>query len=215
MRAEIYQRRVENPRPRFENLWEALNVFPELEPDRVRIDPDRSRAEGFELFLQGQAGPRLGWWVSYAFATTEDEIAGETVKRSIDQTHALSLDFNYHLGDHWNLNFAWRYHTGWPTTPVTLEETVDGDGNPVYVPVLGPLNSERLTNYHRLDFRASRAFRVGTRSKLTFFVDVQNVYDRKNLAGFDTSIDSEEGVIETDEEYWAGILPSLGITYEF
>ena len=48
---------------------------------------------------------------------TEDEIAGERFPRGFDQTHALNLDLDYRLGDHWTLNLAWRYHTGWSTTP--------------------------------------------------------------------------------------------------
>ena len=215
-RVELYQREIDNPRPRFENLYEALNVYPELEPDRVRIAPDESRMRGIELFVQGRATPRLGWWVNYVYAETEDEFSdGETAPRSIDQPHTLNVDLNYNLGRRWNLNFAWRYHTGWPTTPTTLEQTVDSGGNIVYVPVLGPLNSEQLPDYHRLDFRASRDFRVGTRGVIYFFVDVQNVYDRKNLAGFDIMIDDQVGTIEFMEEYWTGILPSAGFIYEF
>jgi outer membrane receptor protein involved in Fe transport len=214
LRTEYYQREVRNPRPRYENLYEALNTFPEIEPDRVRIAPDRSFAEGVELFLQGRAGSKIGWWLNYAFALTEDEISGSRVSRKIDQTHAVNLDLNYEIGPHWNLNLAWRFHTGWPTTPLSLEEDVDEDGNPVYVPVLGPLYSQRLPAYHRLDLRASRDFRVGN-GKMMFFIDIQNVYDRSNIAGFDIEIDEEQGTLLRVEEHWAGILPSVGILYEF
>lgn len=214
-RAEIYKRRVSNPRPRYENLYEALNTFPELEPDRIRIAPDRSTAQGVELFLQGRAGKRLGWFANYAWAKTEDEIDGQTVPRQIDQRHALNLDLDCRLGAHWRLNLAGRYHSGWPITPLTLEEEDDGEGGTVYVPVLGPLNSERLPAYHRLDLRASREFRTGGGGLIVFFIDVQNLYNRKNIAGFDVEIDEEEGTALFEEEYWAGILPSLGVSYEF
>lgn len=213
-RVEAYKRRIDNPRPRYENLYEALNTFPEVEPDRVRIAPERSRAEGVELFLQGGAGGRLGWFANYAWSRVEDEIDGATVPRKIDQRHSLNLDLDCRLGPRWRLNLAWRYHSGWPTTPLTLEEADDGEGGIVYVPVLGPLYSERLPAYHRLDLRASREFRAG-RGLIVFFVDVQNVYNRKNLAGFDLKIDDEAGTIFFDEEYWAGILPSAGVAYEF
>jgi outer membrane receptor protein involved in Fe transport len=214
VRAEVYQREVDNPRPRYENLYEALNTFPEVEPDRVRIDPDSSLAEGVELFVQGRASKRLGWFANYAYASTEDEIMGTSVPRAIDQRHTLNVDLDYRAGQHWHLNFAFRYHTGWPTTPISLEEEVDEDGETVFVPVLGPLNSKRLPDYHRLDLRASREFRTGG-GRLFFFVDIQNVFNRKNTAGFDIAIDEEEGTIVLEEEPWAGILPSVGIVYEF
>jgi outer membrane receptor protein involved in Fe transport len=213
LRAELYERTVPNPRPRYENLFEALNTFPEVEPDRVRIAPSRSIARGVELFIRGKAGARLEWWANYAYASTEDEIAGVRVPRKFDQRHTFNLDLNCRAWKEWKINLAWRYHSGWPTTALWLEEEDDG-GETIWVPVLGPLYGERLPAYHRLDMRASRGFRVGGGALILFF-DVQNLYDRKNIAGSDNKIDGEEGTIETEIEYWAGILPSVGITYEF
>ncbi len=80
--------------------------------------------------------------------------------------------------------------------------------------MLGELNCERLPDYHRLDLRASREWRLGG-GTLGFYVDIQNVYDRDNLAGFDVEIDDEEGVVIFEPEYWASILPSAGITWTF
>lgn len=214
LRVELYQRRVSNPRPRYENLFEGLNTFPEIEPDRVRIAADKSVAEGVELFLQGQAGERVTWWANYAYATTEDEISGDDVPRKIDQRHTLNLVLNSQVGRHWNLNFAWRFHSGWPTTSISLEQQPGRGGETIFVPVLGPLFGERLPPYHRLDLRAGRQFNL-RRGRLLFFVDVQNVYNRDNIAGFDIQIDEELGTLSTETEYWAGILPSVGITWEF
>ncbi|MEE8166542.1 MAG: TonB-dependent receptor, partial [Myxococcota bacterium] len=214
LRVEVYRREVGNPRPRYVNLFEPINEFPEIEPDRVRIEPDRSIAEGIEIFLRGSLGHKIRWWVNYANASTEDEIVGDRVPRLFDQTHALNLDLDLKIKEHWHLNLAWRFHTGWPTTPLSLQEIVDDDGEVEFVPVLGPLNSERLSSYHRLDLRASRRWHFRSAS-LDFFVDVQNVYDRENLAGFDIEIDDEEGSIVATEEGWVGILPSAGVSVEF
>ena len=213
-RIEVYRREVGNPRPRFENLFEPINEFPEVEPDRVRIAPDRSIAEGVELFLRGSLGRKVGWWVNYAYASSDDEIAGSRIPRIFDQTHSLNLDLDYRVSQHWHLNLAWRYHTGWPTTPLSLQEIENEEGEAEFVPLLGRLNSERLSSYHRADLRASRRWRFRSAS-VDFFVDVQNVYNRKNLAGFDIEIDEEEGTILATEEEWAGFLPSLGISFEF
>jgi outer membrane receptor protein involved in Fe transport len=214
VRAEIYRREVANPRTRYENLYEALNTFPEVEPDRVRIDPDRAVAEGIELFLRGRPGPKFGWWVNYAYATTEDEIDGVWTPRQFDQRHSVNIDLDYRPGKRWHLNVAWRFHTGWPTTPLDVEIEEDDEGEFEFAPVLGQLNSERLPEYHRMDLRASRQWNIG-RGVLGLYVDIQNVYDRDNLAGFDVEIDDDQGVVVFEPEYWAGILPSLGVTYEF
>ena len=215
LRVEGYYRDIDNPRPRYENLYEPINTFPEAEPDRVRIAPERSVSEGIEIFLRGRQSERFGWFVNYSWASIEDRLTGSWVPRSYDQRHTINLDVDYRLGADWRLNVAWRYHSGWPTTPLTLEPEEDEDGELVFVPVLGELNSERLASYHRFDVRASRSWQLRGGRRLGFFVDVQNLFDRDNIAGFDVEIDDEEGEVDFETEFWAGIVPSLGVTFEF
>ena len=210
LRAEAYRRRVTDPRPRYENLLEPFEPFPEASINRFRIEPERAVAEGVELLLRGRAGSRFDWWLNYAYSTTEDEIGGKKVPRQIEQRHTVNADLNYHLGRHWDVNLAWRYHTGWRFTPVFLEKGDEG----VLVPVLGRLNSERLRDYHRLDVRVSRKWPLKSGS-LTFFLDVQNVYNHKNVAGFDLEVDEKAGEIIANEERWPGFFASVGVALEF
>jgi hypothetical protein len=214
LRVEAYQREVGNPRRQFVNLYEPLNTFPEVEPDRVLIEPQRSVAEGLEIFLRGGFGRKIGWWANYAYSSTEDLIDGRWTPRLFDETHALNLDLDYRVSSAWRFNAAWRYHTGWPTTPLTLGTEIDDEGEIEFTPVLGPLNSDRVADYHRLDLRVSRRWQTEWGSA-TLFVDVQNVYDRENIAGFDIEIDDEEGTLVRNSEAWSGILPSAGISFEF
>jgi hypothetical protein len=215
LRVEAYHREIDNPRPRYENLYEPLNTFPEAEPDRVRIAPERSESEGLEVFLRARHGHRIGWFVNYAWARIEDRIDGNWVPREYDQRHTVNVDFDYRLGKGWQVNLAWRFHTGLPITPLTLVPGEDDEGEPVFVPTLGELNSRRLSDYHRLDLRASRLWEMGGGRKLGVFVDIQNLTDRDNLAGYDVEIDDEEGLVHFEAEYWAGILPSIGVSFEF
>ena len=207
LRVEAYQRKIRDPRPRHENIFEPVNAFPEAEADRFRISPESSSAEGIEVMLRGAIGPRSNWWINYALASAEDRIDGTEVRRQTDQPHTVNLYVDTLLGKNWSLSAAWRYHTGWPTSPVFAETDEDGE----VVPVLGKLNSERLPSYHRLDLRASRDWRLRS-SRLTFFVDLQNVYNRENVAGFDLEVDEDSIVAEP--ETWPGFFPSLGITWE-
>jgi TonB dependent receptor/Carboxypeptidase regulatory-like domain/TonB-dependent Receptor Plug Domain len=209
LRAEVYRRRVTDPRPRYENLLEPFQPLPEGAFDRHRIEPEGAVAQGFEVFLQGRAGSRVDWWVNYGRAESRDEIEGADVPRQIEQRDTVNVDVNYHLGRNWDVNFAWRYHTGWRITPVSLEEA-DGE----LLPVLGPLNSDRLPDYHRLDLRVSRKWPTKS-GFLAVFVDAQNVYNRKNVAGFDLEIDEEAGEIIANEERWPGFFASAGVSLEF
>jgi hypothetical protein len=90
----------------------------------------------------------------------------------------------------------------------------DEEGEVVYVPVLGSAYTRRLSDYHRLDLRASRRWQLRS-GALVFFADIQNLYDRENAAGFDYEIDEEAGTLDPNPEHWPGFLPSLGVTYEF
>jgi hypothetical protein len=62
-----------------------------------------------------------------------------------------------------------------------------------------------------MDLRASRDWQLRS-SRLTFFVDLQNVYNRKNIGGFDLEVDEESIVAEP--ETWPGFFPSIGISWE-
>lgn len=215
-RVELFDREIDNPRARYESLLEPVNFFPEIEPDRVRIAPQGSTARGIEMLLRGSRGARFDWWLAYSYARAEDRLRGETVPRSLDQPHTLALDLNFRLPRKWDLNLAWRYHTGWPTTPVRAGFVIDPEDpeeGPELVAVFGRLNSERLPGYHRLDLRASRRWDLSS-GRLTLFLDVQNVYDRKNLAGFDVELDEEAGAVVLVPERWPGVFPSLGVIWE-
>jgi outer membrane receptor protein involved in Fe transport len=237
-RAEAFHREIDRPRTRYVNLLEPINTFPEIEPDRVRIDPEESSAYGLELLLRGAVGERATWWVAYTWSRSEDLLGGRWIPRALDQPHALVADLAWRLGRHWDLNLAWHLHTGWPTTPVHVVELDSGPDEPEAPEDEGPeedalrgagfaqeegpelglefgvLHSRRLPTYHRLDLRLSRSWFL-RRSELSAFVDVQNLYDRRNVGGFDPGLDEEAGIAVLEPEPWPGILPSVGIVWEF
>jgi hypothetical protein len=219
LRAEAYERRTEDPRVRYSNLFDPLGQFPEAAYDRIRIAPTRSTSRGIELFVRGAGGEKLDWWASYVWSEVEDRIDGRDQKRWFDQPHAVTLNANYRPGPRWNLNAVWLYHTGWPDTEVTAE-LVSTPSGPEVVPRVGPFYDERLPDYHRLDVRASYTKAYG-KSRLTFFIDVQNLYGRTNLSGYEYDDDSflvqPDGSVRVvpEEEDWLGLLPSFGVSWEF
>jgi hypothetical protein len=112
----------------------------------------------------------------------------------------------------------WSYHTGWPTTAIAGRAVPGPDGGLEVEPVLGPLNGERLPDYHRLDLRLRREWTVG-KGRLAAYLDLQNLYDRDNVRGFDdfvfqTGPDGAVSVGSTPES-WGGLLPSVGVRWSF
>lgn len=213
IRVEAYQRRVANPRPRYENLLGPFDPFPEGEFDRVRIEPERAAAQGLEVLVHGRPSGKVDWFLNYTLASTKDRIEGASVPRAIDQRHAVNADVNRRLGEHWNVNLAWLYRSGHPTTTLSVEEGRDDEGLPVLVPVRGPFNSSRLPSYHRLDLRLSREWRRRS-GVLTFFVDAHNVTNRRNVSGVDVKLDQESGALTSEREIWPRFFASAGVSWE-
>ena len=216
LRLDLYRRDVRDPLPRYETLFNPFNPIAESEPDVIRVAAERALAEGLEVYLRAPTRGKLDWWLSYTLSSVDDEIGGQRQPRYLDQTHALTANANYRIGEKWNLNWVWLYHTGWPATEVSAAWS-QAERRLVYD--IGPFYAERWPSYHRLDLRASRTRRVG-KSRLTFFVDVQNLYDRDNVRGIE--IDDWSWVEQGDgsyapvflEESWFGIMPSFGVGWE-
>ena len=233
MRVEAYDRRIADEQPRFIGLRQELSIFPEQGGDRLRIDPARGRTRGIELVLKGSAGHRWSWSASYALAKAEDDLPQTTpctpspttcldnpwVPRGRDQRHAVDLDVEYRPSAGWHFAAAWTFHTGWPGTPWTYTATLKADSTLFWSREFGPLNSVRLPAYHRLDLRATRAFRLRG-GALEIYADLFNVYNRKNRASLAYSGrylggENVETVRTNQGEDLLPFLPMIGLRYRF
>ncbi len=216
LRVELYQKLFTDVMSRWENLLNPIEILPELEADRVLVDPERARAQGFEVALGRDGGKRWSWWASYANARAEDFIDGDWVPRAWDQRHTVSFDVNFRPSAGWNFNLGGVYHSGWPTTAVLAEWTTGPQGEPAIHVYPGPRNQERLEYYLRLDVRASRDFRL-RRGTLSLYLEVMNLLNRENLARPESfwiyaNPDGSLGV-GNDWEAFVPIIPSLGIRW--
>ena len=216
LRAEIYQRITSNPLPHGENLVEPFDLLQELLPDRVLLRPTHAKAHGFELIAESRGRNRFDWSVSYALAKTVETINGREVPRKRDQRHTFHAELSYHPNPRWQFTTSWQYHTGWPVTAEYFNHVTLNDGRVVISGSIGPINGERLPAYHRLDLRATRIFkfRAGT---LRAFVDVFNVYNQKNVEGYNNSPDESGPQLTTRRfsEALLPILPTVGFIWEF
>lgn len=215
-RLEAYRRDISDPWPRYVNLDNQLEPFPELEDDRALIEPTSARAEGVELFVQRDVGGRFSWSGSYALARTEDEVNGRNVPRTLDQRHTVVLNLAYRPNPRWQFSAAWQYHSGWPFTPAFFSVDTLANGDIEAEKSHGPINSGRLPAYLRLDVRATRNFTIG-RSRLAVYLDVFNLAGRANLRGYVYDLflrDGELEVVRIGEELLP-FLPSFGVRLDF
>ncbi|MGA2692266.1 MAG: TonB-dependent receptor plug domain-containing protein [Opitutaceae bacterium] len=216
LRAEVYERLSSQLHPYYLNASDPFVLLPETRSDLVEIDPLRGRARGFELVAESRGEKRFGWSASYALARSEELVGDRWMPVERDQTQTFYADFTYVPASNWQLSSSWQYHTGWPTTDVSYSLTHLADGSVAPVTNYGPLVGDRLPAYNRLDFRATRRYRI-RHGELRVFVDLFNVYGRKNVQGYTYApiVRGDTVTAEKDGGGWFPFLPSAGVSWEF
>lgn len=169
LRVELYDKRIRDPSPQFENLLDPFALLPELEVDRVRIAPDRSRAHGAELSVRWQASDRWSGWASYTFSEAKDYFGDTPVPRTWDQKHALATGLAW-TSHPWLLSGTATWHSGWRSnqllsTPTGIE--------------LAPRNAASWPPFFSLDARASWTH-VLRRGALDAYLEIDNLTNRDN-----------------------------------
>ena len=214
---EGYEKQLSDLRPRYENLFNPIELFPEAQEDRVLVAPEGGRTRGIELILKHAPSHGVAWRASYALSRAEDIIDGEAVPRSWDQRHALALGVNIALPHRWNLDLAGSYHSGWPTTAVS-GLLVDGADGPEVELVYGPRNRSRYPDYFRLDARVAKRFPVSN-GEVTLILEVLNLTNRENVCcteDFVSTVHDDGSVEVTREELtWLPTVPLLAVRWQF
>ena len=220
-RVEAYERRLTDARAKYANLGGDMWLFPELLWDRTLIERTAGRDRGLELQLSRKESGSTDWSVSYALASSTDEIGGRTVPRSFDQRHAVNADWSLHPANgSWRLSLGGSWHSGWPYTPTIL--TVDTVANsPTELAVStwrtpGAINSMRLRSYHRVDVRWTKYFHTAA-GRLSVFGEVYNLFGTRNPRGFwrDATVQDRQVVLTTGEIHQWPRLPVAGFSWQF
>ncbi len=214
-------------------------------------------AYGFEVFVERPRlrddDPWSGW-LSYAFARAEREqpAGASTIRRPFDydRRHTLNLVVNRRFGRHVYVAVTWRFGSGFAYTPArsfeplvaTVDDPVTGDqrgivltdpatGHVRLVPRYGDarnLNAARLPAYHRLDARLTYILRRGRRA-FEVYVDLINVYNRRNVQSYQYFIAVEEPLaglpgaltpapkplLFREPVYMFPFIPSFGFSFSF
>jgi hypothetical protein len=216
VRLEAYQRRTTHERPRYTNLYNHVNTFPEVEEDRALVTPDRGVARGVEFLVKHQATGRFGWSASYSLSSAKDLVAGAWIPRPFDQRHAVTLDATLQPSPNWRLTAAWLYHSGWPITTAAFVLRPLRTGGSILEPTFGPLLTTRLPSYNRVDLRGTRTFHTH-HGDLSAFIDIFNMFNRTNARAIDYSISLNGTTLRVDPSLDRQLprLPTFGLSWEF
>ena len=183
---------------------------------------------GVEAFLRHRVPDKFFGWISYAYTHAERrEDPGVSYQPYFfDNTNIVSIVANYNFTPKFEIGAKWQYLNGTSEVPISsivlIQDPLTRGLNPLLASVDESVTAE-LTPYHKLDFRVSYKFdfmglRVGG------FLDILNVYNRKNTVKFVFTPDSplevqgEEVEIEEPEIFEAQQfprIPYIGLTVEF
>lgn len=173
------------------------------------VNRGQGRIYGMELLGRLQPVGRLSGFVAYTLSRSERNDKDGTGYRlfDYDQTHILTLSGNLRLGRGWTLGSTFRLISGNPATPIT--GSLYNANLDVYLPIYGATNSTRDSAFHRLDMRIEKRWAIG-RGALTWYLDVQNVYNRQNSEGKAYNFDYSR----SKDNPGLPILPSIGLRGE-
>ena len=228
LRVEGYYKNISDQRPSYRNWSNEIEIFPELQDDRVQVFLDETVSKGIEVYLKRDAGGKFTWWASYALAQVKDEIAhfavagtrypyGDTTPGLSDQRHTFYLDANYRPSAKWHLNAAWQYRTGWPYTDRVVGTGTLEDGRTFLYTELGEPYGRKYAAFHRLDLRVNRHFNTAN-GRVSVFFEIVNLYNRGNVRTYEYSFNCSglnECRLEKIPEYWFRLLPSIGVSWSW
>lgn len=181
-------------------------------------------AVGGEFLAKYKPDERFFGWLAYTISRSMRQNSPDSPEFPVswDQTHILTVLGSYKIGGGWEVGARFRLVSGNLTTPRVCDFTNEACDprrlNAVYHASTGAYssfafattNSERLPAFHSLDIRLDRRW-TWDWFTLSFYVDIQNVYNQQNVEGISYNYDF------TARQYVTGIpiLPSLGLRGEF
>jgi outer membrane receptor protein involved in Fe transport len=209
-RVEAYYKDYEELKPRFENLFDPLVILPELQPDRVQVAPADGLVRGIEFLLRNRSAGPWGWWLGYTWSRAEETVDGADTARSWDQRHTFNGGVSWTQG-RWDLALAGTWHTGWPTTPVSLTS------GPEPTAVVGARNSAQFGAFRSLDLRAGYTVPLGG-GELQTFLEVTNLLALENPCCVEYEVmdsGTDQVRLRQDFDYWPRFVPNLGVLWKF
>jgi hypothetical protein len=165
-------------------------------------------AEGVELFVEKRLTGRAYGQANLSFSRTRHAgLDGVARPGSFDYPVILNVTGGYRLADRWDASGRASFLSGRPYTP--FDEAVSvAQRRGVYD--LTQVNASRAPDYVRLDLRVDRRFTVRGQD-LNVFAGVQNVTNRRNVAGYRWNRRSND--VQVSEQQ--GIFPILGFDWRF
>lgn len=168
---------------------------------------------------------RLSGWVNLSLSKATRERDDLSYTYRFDQPVIANIVLNYKVNSWFEVGARWTYATNFPyTKPVGITPRIYNDSivvNPLANQVLFNLDygedenrlKERRPDYHRLDVRLT-AYAYFWKADWSFYIDVVNVYNRKNVLGYRYTLNTDLS-IKQETTGMVPILPTIGVSAKF
>ena len=155
------------------------------------------QASGVDFFCKygGFLNTRLSGWMAYSLLRSRRlqvrhigfETRREEAPSPFDITHNLTLVTKMRIVRTLSGGLTLRYATGRPITPIV--DAVSVVDKSYYLPVEGPVGSERLPSFQQIDGQLSYVHFFGSGHQAVFYLAIDNLLNRANVLDYDYSID--------------------------
>jgi len=210
---DLYKLQVEGYYKDIKNLFtfeESRATTDEAISDTALSDivtPSNGYAYGLELFAQKMSG-RLSGWLAYTYSVSRKSMnsifydKNEEYYNSWDRTHSFSALGNYQISQKWDMNWKLSLQSGQAYTPIIgyYNQILPESPDEVYRTIPGTRNSARYSPYSRLDL----GFVYHTKllgSKMDVYVQIINVFNRKNIFRKSYNIGSPYNGVDDDRDW--------------
>ncbi len=241
--SNYFTERIPGTDPRYIAGWTRPIAVKGDSLTQIPVNNSNGEAYGLEFFLSKKnitGNNKLSGWISYSLAFAERHERELKIPFRFDQRHTVNIVLNYELNNWLHLGMRWQYGSGFPITqPVGVEPRIilednNGDAVPETPYFATRRNSSnqgqqreiiydidygdkrlnaRKPPYHRLDIRIT-AFTDFWGMNWSFYLDVINVYNRKNIIGYDYFV-TPELTLGRRASTMFPIIPTLGFSTRF
>lgn len=213
--------------------WFTADPWDDFDATGEMVNGALGHSEGIELYIQRKMSSSYSFILSYSFyrAFFEDPRTGDERPWDFDHRHMCTVSaakFWRLMGASWYENMKKKWWYRWTAWLIPFGDEVQlstrfrfAGGRPYteptylreyhtwLVPADAALNTARYPDYHRLDIRLDRNYYFEGWS-LSFYWDIVNIYNRKNLWGYDYDAD---GQVDRINQF--STVPVMGLSIKF
>lgn len=228
---------------RYPSGWTLPNTILGDSLTQIPINNSYGNSYGLEILLAKKnvkENSRFSGWISYSYAFANRTEEGDNLPFRFDQRHTVNFVVNYKFNNWLDFGIRWQYGSGFPITePVGIKPRIiladlNFDGRPE-TPVIATRGSynnpdaprevifdidygdnklnSRKPAYHRMDIRLTFTTNFWSLD-WNFYLDVINVYNRKNVVGYNYFVDPDLKLGKEANNMFP-IIPTLGLSVKF